>query len=146
MEKNIKNKSFSPAISIGLAGIVLVGVVVFLIFLNISTTKEAAVIINSQTFEIKGMYGNSFSFKDVTSIELKDTIPTVGMKTNGAGLGETKKGYFEVDGIGECLLFIHINKGPYLYIKAGNRQIIINYKDEEKTKQIYQTMMASWNN
>jgi hypothetical protein len=132
------------AMKITFAGVIIIGAILFILFLNSTTKKETEVKIAGETFEITGSYGKLFNFKDVTSIELKDTLPTIGRKTNGAGLGEVKKGYFELDGMGNSLLFINANKGPFLYIKAGDTQIIMNYIDGEKTKKLYQDMKTRW--
>ena len=145
MTKSVAGNAYGSAAKIGLAAVILIGVFVFLFFLSMKTTKEADMVITRETFEIKAMYGSTFKFSDVTSIELKDNMPAVGKKVDGSGLGESKKGYFEVDGMGKCLLFIHADKGPFLYINVSNTHIIMNYKDGIKTKQVYQDLIANWN-
>lgn len=135
------NRNISPALTVGLTAVILVGVLVFLVYLFSATKNEAEVVVNGTSFEVKGMYGGTFSLKDISSIELKDTMPAVGAKTNGSGLGETMKGYFKVEGLGECLLFIDADNGPYLFITVGGKHIIMSYKDGEKTKQVYQELL-----
>lgn len=144
MDTNTKNNSIGAVITIGLTVIILLGVFLFLMYLNKSTKKESDVVISGDNFQIKGMYGKTFNFKDVASIELKDSIPAIGNKNNGAGLGEVKKGYYEISGMGECLLFIHVNRGPYLYITVGDTKIIMNYSDADKTQQLHKDLAEKW--
>jgi hypothetical protein len=91
------------------------------------------------------MYGKTINFSDVESIELKDSMPATGAKTNGAGLGQVKKGYFDVGGIGNSLLFVHSDNGPFIFIDTKERMVIINYSDAEKTKTVYQDLMSARN-
>jgi hypothetical protein len=144
MANKTKVRWTGSTVSIPLTAIILIGAFIFVYFLTASTKKEAEVVISSSGFEVKGMYGKTFSFKDVASIELKDSLPAVGNKTNGSGIGQNKKGYFDVAGMGNCLLYVNSDTGPFIYIKAGNTQIIMNYKDGEKTRQVCKDILAGW--
>lgn len=115
------------------------------IFLSFkSTMQETEVVITPDTIEFKGIYGGKYAMGDVVEIILKDTLPTVLKKINGAGLKDIKKGCFHLEGIGECKLFVHnVKKGPFVYIKVNEQYIIINYKDQAKTEQLYNTLVSN---
>lgn len=72
-------------------------------------------------------------------------MPSIGKKVNGAGLGEFKKGDFEVEGIGTCRLFLHSEDGPFIYIIVSNKYNIINYNDASKTKALHMELIETMN-
>ncbi|MBY0123018.1 DUF3784 domain-containing protein [Bacillus sp. S/N-304-OC-R1] len=93
-------------------------------------------------FEITGMYGNEWSTKDIKQIELIDEMPKIITKTNGVGLPTLAKGYFKLNDFGICLLFIHNNSSPYIYIELQNEKIFINDSDPLKTKQWFEELRS----
>jgi hypothetical protein len=109
-------------------------------FLFQGTKKEARVMVTSSKIEIKGQYGTDINIKDIKDIKLSDTMPAIGRKVNGAGLGEFKKGDFNVAGLGTCRLFLHSTKGPFIYIITDKKYTIINFKDANKTVSIHEEL------
>jgi hypothetical protein len=136
----MERKGNSTMISLILGGVIVIGVAIFLILLFKSTTKETQITLSDNSLVIDGMYGDTFNYSDITSVELKDTIPVIKLKTNGAWLGESKKGYFDLEGMGKCLLFSLSDSGPFVYINADGQYIIINYEDKSKTEQLYKDL------
>jgi hypothetical protein len=67
------------------------------------------------------------------------------MKTNGAWLDESKKGYFELEGMGKCLLFSLSDEGPFVYLNVNGQYIIINYAEKSKTEQLYNDLTQKLN-
>lgn len=123
-----------------LALIIISGVVILVMFLFQRTKSEAEVRITENQIEIRGQYGTTINIEDITDILLVETIPSIGKKVNGAGLGEFKKGDFDVEGIGVCRLFLHSKEGPFIYIIVNGNYIIINYKDTSKTASIFKEL------
>lgn len=80
--------------------------------------------------------GGRFNTEDIKDVLIKDTIPA-SSKVMGTSLGDFKRGTFNVDGLGKGHLYIETGKGPYLYIMLKDSFIIINYKDSEKTQELY---------
>lgn len=117
--------------------IIFLGVAIFLFILVNGTKKETEVIIQGNQIVFKGQYGVTDNMEEITDVQLKNEIPTIGMKVNGAGLGEIMKGDFEVEGLGTCRLFVHSEKGPFIYMMVDGKYIIINFKDSAKTMGIY---------
>ncbi|HWT76678.1 MAG TPA: hypothetical protein VN258_18425 [Mobilitalea sp.] len=136
MNKN--NNKFSFIFS----SIIVIGVAIFLVILFRSINKETKIDLNDNYFEVKGLYGANFNYDDVTLIELKDTLPEVTYKTNGADFGEAKKGNFDVSGLGNCKLYILTKNGPFIYLKINDKYVIINYRDKNKTEQLYNGLSA----
>lgn len=124
-------------IGIIFGSVMVIVVMIIIAVTTLRTNQETKVTFSDQYFTIKGMYGDQYNYADINLIELKDTLPEITNKTNGAALGKTKKGYFDVTGLGNCILFLFENQGPYLYLKIHDKYIIMNFKDADKTKQLY---------
>jgi hypothetical protein len=134
----------SPAMTvIGLT--IGLAVFLFVFVLLLGTRKEAEVVISDGMIEIKGQYGTSYEISEINEIRLVDSMPKIGMKVNGAGLGEIKKGNFKVDGLGKCKLYIQkVNQGPYIYIDAkGKQDAFLNFTDPTKTQAVYDQLVKA---
>lgn len=119
---------------------IILGVSVFVLFLFNGTKKEAEVVIEDNQIIITGQYGTTNEIANISDIQIVDSIPTIGKKVNGAGLGDIKKGDFNVEGLGTCRLFIHSNQGPFIYIIENEKYTIINFKDASKTTDVYEEL------
>ena len=117
--------------------LILIGAVIFVVLLFGATKQETEAVIDDQTLQITGQYGTSYLLSEIDDIHLSDTIPEIGRKVNGAGLGDTKKGDFEVDGLGTCRLFIHSANGPYLLFNTNSGYVIMNFEDTQKTEALF---------
>jgi hypothetical protein len=118
--------------------ICLLSLVIFLIPAAMISygVQEPEVIISSDTVDIRGMYGTSINFKDITGIFLKDEIPPTVRKTNGFDFGSILRGDFEMEGRGKIRLFIDRKKPPFILIE-GQKPVILNFKDSKKTEELY---------
>ena len=124
------------------AGIlILAGVIVFVLLLLQGTREEAEVVFSEGQMEITGQYGQTYAIDDITEVRMVDTIGAIGRKMDGASIGNFKKGFFEVEGMGKCRLFLHAADGPYLVFATLKERVIINYEDVEKTKGIYSKLI-----
>jgi hypothetical protein len=128
-----------------IGGVVLIGVAIFLYVLNKNVNIETEVIVRDSEFEVQGMYGGIYEYSSVTSVELKDSIPEILERTNGAAINEVKKGNFKLQDLGLCRLYLLSEEGPYLYIKVNDFYVIINYKDKTMTEVLYQELSAKLN-
>lgn len=122
--------------------IVLIGLAVMFYF----GEREPDVVINNDRIKIKGMYGLSINPSEITDISLIEKSMKeigVGRRTNGyGGLGDTLKGNFKSDTLGETLLFVRAGSSPTIKIgRAGKRDIYISYKNAERTNQLYKDLM-----
>ncbi|MBL4937256.1 DUF3784 domain-containing protein [Clostridium sp. YIM B02515] len=147
----IKAQSYSPGgtsstqskIAIGLViGVLIVsGILVGTLFTH--GNKETQVIVSDNLIDIKGPYSSKYSIKGIENIELKDTIPEILSKSIGYDMGSSQKGDFNLKGIGGARLYVNNEKGPYIYIKKEGKYIIINLKDENKTRELYDSIKAA---
>lgn len=113
---------------------------IFVLLMFASTSEEPDAIAGDDGVTILGQYGETILYNDITDVSLVNSIPKIGYKRDGAGLGEIKKGDFDVEGMGECRLFIMSEAGPFVVISTKKGYVIINYKDAEKTKALYEDL------
>lgn len=92
------------------------------------------IIIDQQNVQIKGMYGMEIPIKEISTIILKENIPTITLRTNGFSVGNIHKGYYNLIELGKCKLYLQSNKGPYIIISLNTgTRIIINFSTQNKT-------------
>lgn len=130
-------------IAIAAVLIIVAGAAIFLTNLSNSTNEEATAVISADSVEFTGMYGATYEFSDILEISLDDTIPAAGYKYDGSGLGEVKKGDWEVEGLGRCRLFVMSKNGPFVVMRTTDRYVIVNFKDSEKTKELYNNLLEA---
>lgn len=120
---------------------ILAGAAVFVMTLFGATNEEPEAIFGDDGVTIVGQYGETYLYTDILNVTLEQSIPKVGSKSNGAGLGEVKKGDWEVEGLGTCRLFIMSDAGPYVITETKSGYVIINYEDQDKTKALYENLL-----
>jgi hypothetical protein len=104
-------------------------------YLSFIGYQDYKLVIRDDSFEITGMYGDEWKFKDINKLEVLEKMPEVTVKQNGFGTASMAKGVFSVKGYGSSLLFIkHGASSEILYIEARNKKIFINGKDTSETK------------
>ena len=126
----------SYIISISLFILVIGGISVLSYF----SYQGYKLVAKNDSFEITGMYGDEWQYKDIKSVELMDELPEVTVRTNGVGLPTLSKGHFKVTGYGSSLLFIQKGSSPYIYIELKDKKVFINDKDPEQTRLWYQQL------
>ncbi len=141
------SRSTSPGVNVvgaifGLA--VMIGAAVFVTTLMADTKKDSEVVITASGFQVQGMYAKTFSFADVRGIHLEETMPTIESRTNGGAVGVFRKGYFDVAGLGNCLLYLSSAEGPYLFVEVGGKTVVLGYPDPAKTTKLYEDLKSSW--
>ncbi len=126
----------SPAINflvISFIVLLVLGVAGFLYYSMLPpniTTAEGRITIG-------GSYGTS---AEVQKTELMDSIGAIVRKTNGFHLGSVFKGNFDVEGLGNCLLFIDSTEGPFILIQTSDgRKILINAEGDDLTAALINT-------
>jgi len=103
------------------------------------SSQEPNVFFENENLRITGSYGETIPVKNIADITLLEQRPKIGMRTNGFAAGTVRKGHFKMDGIGKVKLFIMSNSGPYIRIQTVDRRtIFINFKNSEKTVDIYE--------
>ncbi|BCJ94199.1 hypothetical protein acsn021_17680 [Anaerocolumna cellulosilytica] len=82
------------------------------------------------------MYRDSFSIDAMKAVVQIDQLPKMN-KRNGGDSDRFYVGRFNVQGYGDCSVYVHRNISPYLVITLSDRIIIINGDAPEKTNEIY---------
>lgn len=100
---------------------------------------------DNKSMKISGDYGLTINYSDIKSIKLDTHDLEIGFKTNGNDAGTIRKGHFMVKGRGKSLLFVRSYKTPPFIIidlKNGSETIIINQKDPQETRQLFQQIKS----
>ena len=104
---------------------------------------EFQVKINDADFQITGMYGETLKYSDISHIELVSELPKIKLRTNGYASEGICRGYFEMDKIGSGKLFVNIKQNLFIHITTKqNKHIFLNFKDKEKTKEIFDQIIG----
>lgn len=134
-DHNTMTKSDKAEMKVGIGLIIVTGLLVSTML--IYGAREPKVEVISNKIIISGMYSSSINKEDIREISLQDTIPKVLKKTNGFDFGYILRGNFTLEEIGVAKIYIRENKAPYIVIKTENKYYIINYKDSNKTIELY---------
>jgi len=124
-------KKNSPQ-SIMLALIITVLIIIFSMFL----IKSISVEILEDSIRIKGLYGTEISYTDIEKARKLDSIPFLGLKTNGINLGFMNIGMFTYKELGKVRLFEIKKEKPYVLIVGKTEKIILGL-GKEKNEEIY---------
>ena len=124
----------------GVAGTIAIAVIVLVVCaiipLLIVGNQEPKITVTDQQMQISGIYGNDYNLSDIESVTLQDECPVTTFKTNGFAMGKIKKGHFNVQNDGNCLLFL-FGSGKCIRIKTKSDVIYINFADETVTMDLY---------
>lgn len=105
--------------------------------LFIMTYKTTNVEITQDTIKIVGTYKRTITTSEVEAVKLLDSIPKIKMKTNGIGIGQIQKGNYKLEGIDKGFLYLESDTGPYIEIATKDYTFFINYKDDNKTSELF---------
>ena len=129
------------ALIISIATILGTGVMMF------QGMEEPVVSVSDGSLHIDSMYGLSVDLADITAVSLlestlHDLAREDAIKTNGFALGQTYKGNFKSESLGEVLLFVQADSSPTLLIeRTSGKDIYLSFSDSATTEQIYQSLL-----
>lgn len=103
------------------------------------TVMPAGFNLENERLDIKGAYGVTIRYDEITSLELQEEFPDLISRTNGAALGPYSKGHFKLADGSRCLAFLRSPRGPVIFIERmkGMEPVIINLKDPVSTGLLY---------
>ena len=85
------------------------------------------------------VYGERIDIENVKEISLLNQMPRILIRTNGFALGGTLRGYFRLEDIGRAKLFFQSREAPFILIeKKSGKKIFLNYRNSEKTQEVYE--------
>ena len=135
-----KRSKNSTIIGLIAGGIVLFGFIGAIWYIGRNVSTDTEVTVSNSSFKVAGMYGATYEFDSVSTVELKEDLPEILEKSNAADIGKVKKGDFNLEGLGLCRLYLISEEGPYLYIKVNDFYVIINHQDKTRTVELYEEL------
>lgn len=142
-----------PKVTASKSGMIIAVAITAIVFIAIGVMlyygeKEPVVTVLNNRIQIEAMYGLDINFTDVTAISLIEKSMKdigIGHRNNGyGGFGETLKGHFDSESLGNYLLYVKSKSSPTLWIEHdGKEDIYISFKDGEKTKALYQELIVA---
>ncbi|QGG49421.1 hypothetical protein FTV88_3356 [Heliorestis convoluta] len=144
----VKAQKFTPptqkAKSKGVTTFILV-IMLFFVGLLWGGMQESTVTIEEERLLVSGFYGEDLSLAEIEEIRVEEEIPPIIIRTNGFHFGPVMKGNFRVEEWGRSRLHLHSRQGPYVVIRTRDKYIVINYRNEEKTRQLYDQLYEKKN-
>ncbi len=129
-----KSAGIFSSIAVFVIVMIVVGILLF------TGNKEISVKTDDKDFTITGMYGLTFKYADLISIDTVSDLPGIRLRTNGYAFGNTLKGNFMLEDKSRVKLFITKGTSPYLHLKTGNVEIYLNFRDHNKTRDLYKQL------
>ena len=123
--------------------IIIAIALIFTTILILSGNREINVSTTKSELKIKGMYGLTISYSDIIQLDTISTLPRIQMKTNGYAFGKTLKGNFKLQDQEKAKLFINKGTPPYILIRTENLKIYLNFKESNKTVDLFKTMTTN---
>jgi len=142
-----KDKSRSKMSKSGMIAIASISVIIF-IGLGIMFyygEKEPDVSIYENHIQIKAMYGLTINFSEIAEVSLiVNSMSNIGIgsRTNGyGGFGESLKGNFKSDTLGDIILFVNSKSSPTIKIeRIEQKDVYISYGNRESTEQLFRNL------
>ena len=124
-----------------LTGIIALVSLIFVAVLVFFSIRPTRVTVGEEGIEIHGMYGDMYPWESIESVELKESLPTIELRTNGSSLGPCLKGHFKTRELGSVKLFVNKKTPMFIYFETVKRVIIFNMKDRNETQRVFDEMV-----
>ena len=111
--------------------------------------KDPVVSILDKSINIECNYGLDVYFSDITSVSLLERsmrdIGGGGIRAGGyGGFGGAARGNFQLNNVGNVLLFVQYRSSPTIWIERyGKKDIYLSFRDGKKTGMLYNEMKAA---
>ena len=115
-------------------------VLIFPLILIVSGNRDPEIIFSDTGFKIKGMYGLTINFSQIKQIDTLSAIPRIEIRTNGYAFGKTLKGNFRFQNKENAKLFITKGIRPYILITTEMTDVYLNFKEPEKTVDLFKNL------
>ena len=107
--------------------------------------QPPTVTVRADGFEVDSpFYGSSFAAADITGVSLEPVLPRVLVRTNGFEGAGALRGHFEVEGLGNGLLFVDRGPGPFVLVRLREGFVMVNLPEPERTRALYDEMARAW--
>lgn len=80
---------------------------------------------------------------EVRDVTLATELPRILARTNGYAFGETLRGWFRVEGLGEGRLYVQAKHPPFVIVRLDRGFVIVGLADEARTRALYDSLRAA---
>jgi len=115
---------------------------IFVAVLLFFSSRSTEVSVLEEGIEIHGMYGEVYTWETIESVELKEELPTIEMRTNGSALGSNLKGHFRTRELGSVKLFVDAQEPAFIYLETDGGITIFNLENADETKGIFEEILS----
>lgn len=115
---------------------------IFVAVLLFFSSRSTEVSVLEEGIEIHGMYGEVYTWETIESVELKEELPTIEMRTNGSALGLNLKGHFRTRELGSVKLFVDAQEPPFIYLETDGGITTFNLENADETKGIFEEILS----
>lgn len=106
-------------------------------------TRAPEATISGGTLSISGLYSTTVRRQDVVRISLEDRV-AIGRKHQGFSGGRYLRGYFEVNGLGRCRVFVSRDSTPFIVIQTTSQPLVISFDDAGRTRALHDELRHAW--
>lgn len=106
----------------------------------LSGKREIKIKMENSGFSLQGMYGLTIKYSDIKQLDTISSFPKIRRRTNGYAFGGTLKGNFTLNDQTKVKLFITEDNPPYIYVKTDDLNIYINFKNRDKTVDLFKIL------
>jgi predicted MPP superfamily phosphohydrolase len=119
-------------------------IVIALVFIGgFAIVNMSKVTIEKNSLKVAGMHGADIKYEDIKKLELKDSLPNNLRRVNGLDLiGKAYIGNFKTDDMNKLKLFVKSTKGPFIYMSTNDEYLIINEKNKQDTKELFDKLSS----
>jgi hypothetical protein len=90
------------------------------------------------------LYSEQLALTEITHLSLERRLPRIRLRTNGYAAGETLRGHFRLDRLGDGQLFIEYGHPPYILIRSADAYVVVNFEDPDETIALYHRLEPLW--
>ena len=112
-----------------------------IVYFSIQPTKFN---VESEAFEISGMYGDKISWEEISEIQLVNELPEIAIRSNGTSIGSIRKGNFKFKNGEKAKLFVDRSVPAFITFTWNDELYYLNKSTVEETEKLFEDMMDVW--
>ncbi len=120
-----------------LAAAIIILTLVIPAVLLLSGTRDIKVLATESDLTVKGVYGLTINYADITHLDTLLSLPRIRLRTNGYAFSKTLKGNFRLDDKLKAKLFVKKDVPPFIFIKTDSQNIYLNFRNPAYTVELY---------
>lgn len=105
--------------------------------------RPVEVRVTDRHLEVTGQYGVTLSLHTIVEASLEPTMPRRRRRLRGFRLGELRNGRFQVETLGEGMVYTRTNSPPHLLVRTPETFVLINFRDADRTRALHANLTAA---